>query len=124
LEFGDTQVLTGLKVAFAAAPVFQPGAELVEWYAVAGFEEAVGDGQGIVEDGVVGEVAHGKTVDPLDRTRVSFPCGIDALNGESAGKHDQAKSVNMGESTVIVCVGPESLPVALSRRKTVTEAES
>jgi hypothetical protein len=117
-------VIFGSDVIFATEPGFHVGLELVEGDAVAGFEEAVGDREGVVEDGVVGEVAHGEVVDPLDGTGVRRACGVDALNGELAGEHGQAKRVNMGESSGSVCIGPESWPVTRSRRKTVTVAES
>ncbi len=66
-EFGEGEVFVGLEVAFAAEPVFHGEVEAVEGDAVARFEEAVGDGEGVVEDGVVGEVAHGEVVDPVQR---------------------------------------------------------
>jgi hypothetical protein len=47
--------------------------EAVERDARAGFEEAVGDGEGVVEDGVVGEVAHGEVVELRDGAGVGGP---------------------------------------------------
>jgi len=88
------------------------------------FEQTIADGQRVIEDGIVRKVAHGEAIDPLDWTHVGFTCGIDSFDSEPANKHDQAKSVNRGESIRAVCTGPVSLPVAASRRKTVTEAES
>ncbi len=60
-------MLFGADVAFAAEPVFHAALEAIEWDATARFEKAVGDGKRVVEDGVVGEVAHREAVDPFDR---------------------------------------------------------
>ena len=50
----------------------------------AGFEQAVGDGEGVVEDGVVGEVAHGEVVELRDGAGVGCAGGVDAFDGEVA----------------------------------------
>jgi hypothetical protein len=67
-EFADGEAFTGFEVAFAAEPVFHGGVKAIEGDVVAGFEEAVGDGESVVEDGVIGEVAHGEVVDPMEGT--------------------------------------------------------
>ena len=38
-----------------------------------GLEQAITDWQGVVKDGVVGEVAHGEIIDPLHWTRMTLP---------------------------------------------------
>jgi len=48
-------------------PVFHVGAEAVERDAAADFHEPVGDGKRVVKDRIVGEVAHGKVVEPVER---------------------------------------------------------
>jgi len=88
IEFRDFQAIFRFKVAFAAEPVFHGNLQAVERDAVAGFEEAVGDGEGVVKDGVVGEVAHGEVVDLVDGAGVGLAGGVDALDGETADEHD------------------------------------
>ncbi len=80
--FGDAEGIGGGEVGFAAEPVFHGGGETVEGDAGAGFEEAVGDGEGVVEDGVVGEVAHGEVVELGDGAEVGGAGGVDAFDGE------------------------------------------
>ena len=92
-------MLFGVDVAFAVEPVFHAATEAIERDAISGFEETVGDGKRVVEDGVVGEVAHREAVDPLDWTGMRFTCGVDAFDAEPADEHAQAKRVNIGEST-------------------------
>jgi hypothetical protein len=58
--------------------------EAVDGDAGAGFEQAVGDGEGVVEDGVVGEVAHGEVVELRDGAGVGGAGGVDAFDGEFA----------------------------------------
>lgn len=50
-------------------------------------EQSVALGQRVVEDRIVGEVAHGKIVDPSQRTGVGTPIRIDPENGEMAREH-------------------------------------
>ena len=85
--FGDFQAFPWLEIAFAPEPIFHGGLEPVEGDAVAGFEKAIGDGEGVVEDGVVGEVAHGEVVDLADGAGVALAGGVDAVDGEAAGEH-------------------------------------
>jgi hypothetical protein len=82
------QPVAGFEVALAAEPVFHRGLQAMERYAVAGFEHAVGNRKRVVKNGVVGEVAHGEVVDPLDGAGVALACRIDSLNGELAREHD------------------------------------
>jgi hypothetical protein len=70
-----------------AEPVLHGGGEAVQRDAVAGFEQAVGDGEGVVEDGVVGEVSHGEVIDVRDGAGVGDAGGVDAFDGELAQKH-------------------------------------
>ena len=62
-------------------PVLHGGAEVVQGDAIADFEEAVGGGEGVVEDRVVGEVAHGEAVEPLDGAGLWWGVWI-AVRGE------------------------------------------
>ncbi len=76
-----------LEVGFAAEPVFHGGLEAVEGDAVADFEGAVGEGKGVVEDGVVGEVAHGEVVEPLDGAGGGGGGFSEVFDGEFAIEH-------------------------------------
>lgn len=67
-------MLFGLKIAFAAEPVLHGGPELIERDTVTGFEQAIGGGESVIENGVIGEVAHGKVVDPFDWAGVGPTC--------------------------------------------------
>ncbi len=85
--FGDAERVGGGEVGFAAEPVLHGDGEAVEGDAGTGFEEAVSDWQGVVEDRVVGEVAHGEVVQLGDGTTVRDAGGVDAFDGEFAGEH-------------------------------------
>jgi len=63
-------MLSGPDVIFAAKPVLHAGLQAIEWNAISGLEQTIGDGKRVVEDGVVGEVAHGKVVDPADGAKM------------------------------------------------------
>lgn len=51
------------------------------------FEQSISRGKGVVEDRVVGEVAHGKVVDPLDGACMPLPLPVDAFNRQLAHEH-------------------------------------
>jgi hypothetical protein len=55
---------------------------------VSRLQQPVPSRQGVVEDRIVGEVAHGKVVDPANRARVRRAGWIDSLDGDAAHKHD------------------------------------
>jgi hypothetical protein len=61
----------------------------VERHAEAGFEQSVGDGERVVEDCIVGEVAHGEVVELLDRAEVGEAVGVDRFDGQFAGEHKE-----------------------------------
>ena len=84
---GYLKTFTRLEIAFALEPVFHGGLETVEGHAATDLKERIGDGKGVVEDGVVGEVAHGEVVDLADGAGVALACGVYAVDGESAGEH-------------------------------------
>jgi hypothetical protein len=86
----DAELVVRREVAFAAKPVLHFDAELIEGDAIADFEKAIGDRQGVVEDGVVGEVPHGKVIDPLDGAWMGCSSRVDAFDGEFAEKHFEA----------------------------------
>ncbi len=73
LKFGEVERAAGAEIAFAAEPVGEAVAEQIEGHARADFEEAVGDGKSVVKDGIVGEVAHGEVVEPVEGAGVMVP---------------------------------------------------
>ena len=76
------------NVPFAAKPVFHGRLQSIERDAMAGFEHPVGNGQRVVEDRIVGEVAHGEVVDPADGAGVGCAGRVDALNGDAPHEHE------------------------------------
>ena len=83
----DGEPLIWLEVAFTAKPVLHRGLQAIERDVVAGFKQSVGSGQRIVEDRIVGEVAHGEVVDPSDGARMRQTSRVDSLNGKPAHEH-------------------------------------
>src|SRR4051794_32864396 len=87
LEFHDFEHVVGLQVAFAAEPVFHRCLQPVEWNTVARLKHSIGYRQRVIEDGVIGEVAHGEVVDPADRTNMALTRSINAHYRESPHEH-------------------------------------
>jgi hypothetical protein len=54
---------------------------------MSGFQNAVGRGERIVEDRIVGEVAHGKVVDLLNGTIKASSLRVNPLNREPPREH-------------------------------------
>src|SRR4051794_23220828 len=54
---------------------------------MSGFKQAVGCRQGVVEESVVGEVAHREVVDPANWARVTGAFEVNSLDKKSAGEH-------------------------------------
>ena len=86
-EFGDLQAIAGFQIAFAVKPVVHGGEQAIEGHAPPGFEKPVFHGKGIVEDGFVGEIAHGEVVDPSDGTGMAGAGGINSPDGKPAREH-------------------------------------
>ena len=80
-------MIIGSEVSFAAEPIFHGCLQSIEGNTVSTLEQPVGDGKGVVKDGVVGEVAHGKVVDPAKRAGMTAAFGIEALDGKLAREH-------------------------------------
>lgn len=78
------------EIPFASKPVFHRGGEAIERDAQSGLEEAVGDGESVVEDGVVGEIAHREVVDPGDGAGISCTIRGDAVDAEFAKPHEHS----------------------------------
>ena len=63
----------------------------------------VADGERVVEHGIVGEVAHGKAVEPLQRTEM--PLGaFDELDANLTGKHESYFTTEDAEGTEVICL--------------------
>jgi hypothetical protein len=84
---GDAKLFVFLEVTLAVEPILHGGGEAVERDSIADFESAVGEGKGVVEDGVVGEVAHGKVVEPLDGTGLGGGGFGEEFDGDFALEH-------------------------------------
>ena len=106
-EFADGEAFFGLQVAFAAEPVFHGWLKAVEWDVVSGFEKAIGDGQSVVEDSVVGEVAHGEIVDPVDGAGGFRSFGIYVANREFA--HEHMSHLGHSVADLSICFSIESI---------------
>jgi hypothetical protein len=87
VQFQHGKAFFWLEVALAAKPIFHRGLKAIERNAAASFEQAVGGGERVIKDCVVGEVAHGEVIDPMDWAQVMGAGGIDSLDGETARKH-------------------------------------
>lgn len=83
----NCESLAGFEVAFAAEPVFHGGLKTGKWDAVPHFEQAVSRWKRIVKDRIIGEIAHGKVVDPVDGARGERSRGVNPLDGEHTRKH-------------------------------------
>ena len=73
-------------IALAVEPIFHCGAQLFGGNAASGFENAVRDGQSVVEYSIVSEIAHGKAVEPLQFTGLALAVVL-VFDLEFAGKH-------------------------------------
>jgi len=85
--FRNFEPLVGLQIALAPEPAFHRDLELVDGNAMAGFKHSIACGKRIVEDRIVGEVAHGEAVDLADRASVARAGCIYTFNGYAALKH-------------------------------------
>jgi hypothetical protein len=83
----NLEPLASFQVALAPEPVFHGREQAIERNAMPGFEHSVCGREGIVEDGVVGEIAHGKAVDVPDGAGMALTSSIDALDREAPRKH-------------------------------------
>ena len=61
--------------------------EAIKRHAMARFEQAVGDWQGVVEDSFIREIAHGEVVDPAKRAGMAAARRVDSLDQELAREH-------------------------------------
>ena len=87
LERLDVKPFFWFEIAFAVEPVLHGGPEFIERDTVTGFEQAIGGGEGVIENGVIGKVAHGEVVDPVDGTQVRLAFGVDAFDTELPDEH-------------------------------------
>jgi hypothetical protein len=80
-------MFSGPDIVSPPEPIFHPACQKVERNAVACFHQSIPKGKRVVKDGIVGEVAHGKAIDPVDRTWMRGACGVYAFDLKLAGKH-------------------------------------
>src|SRR5438270_5737499 len=64
----DFDLVLFADVVLATEPVFHRALQLRQRHAAAHFHQPVADGDGVIEDGVIGEVAHGEAVQPFQWT--------------------------------------------------------
>ena len=87
MQLGDTEVLMRFDVALASEPVLHGCGEPLQRDVGACFEHAVCHRQGVVEDGIVGEVAHGEVVELRDWARMRRARRINTFDTEFACEH-------------------------------------
>ncbi len=76
-----------LQIAFSPEPILHGGMQPIDGNTMTGFEHSVSGGKGVVEDGLIGKVAHSEAVDLLDGAGVARTGAIDALDGKAAHEH-------------------------------------
>ena len=87
LQFGNAKDIDGFEISLATEPVFHRNPQSFQRHAETHLQQAIAHWQGVVEDGVVGEVPHGKIVDPLHRAWMPLPCRVDGFDLQFAQKH-------------------------------------
>ena len=80
------------KVAFAAEPVLHRFPELVEGNTGADLHLPVSDGKGIVKNAGIGEIAHRKRIQPLQRAWKGV-ASVFILHTDLAGEHTSILNV-------------------------------
>lgn len=74
------------QIGLAAKPIFHRVSELINWDVCPNFQEPISDGQGIVKNRGVCEIAHAEIVEPLQRTRLKRALLLE-FNADLAGEH-------------------------------------
>ena len=74
------------QVSLTSKPILHGVPELVHGYAGTNLHLAVGNRERVIEDTGVGEVAHGKAVEPFQRAGKTAAIGL-VLHANLAGKH-------------------------------------
>ena len=80
-------MIIGAEVSLAAEPIVHGYLQSIEGNTVSTLEQPVGNRESVVKGGVVGEIAHGKVVDPAKGAGMTPAFGIEALDGELAREH-------------------------------------
>ena len=86
-KFDDAKGVGGFEIPFAAKPVFHRNSQGFERDTETGFKEAVAYWQGVVKNGVIGEVSHGEVVDPMNGTWAPESRCVDRFDLQFAQKH-------------------------------------
>ena len=83
----DLQLLASLEISLAAKPVLHGFLELIEGNTGADFHLTISDGKRVVKDAGVGETAHGKRIEPLQRAGKQLAV-IVIRHANLAGEHE------------------------------------
>lgn len=87
MQFFDHESAVFRQIALSAKPVFHVVLEAIERHARANLHPAVRGRDSVVENGIVGEVAHGKAVEPFQQARLALTVFF-VFHADLAGKHD------------------------------------
>ena len=71
--FSDYESGIFRQITLAAEPVLHVGSKPIEWDTGPGFDQSIADRKRVVKNGIVGEISHGKTVEPLQRHGMAQP---------------------------------------------------
>lgn len=74
------------KIAFAAKPILHGAFQCLQGNQRTNFHAAVGHGKGIVKNSGIGEIPHGKAVQPLQRARQELAILL-VFHTDFMGKH-------------------------------------
>ena len=77
----------GRNVPLPPKPLLHGTLQPLHRHSVPGLEQAVRYRQGVIEDRVVREIAHGKVINPVNWARMPHPGRIDPLHSQFSGKH-------------------------------------
>jgi hypothetical protein len=80
------------------------------------FHHPIGNGKGVVKHGGVGEIAHGKTVQPLQRTGQA-PSVIFVFHANPAGKHQSNLTTDFRPTTIHVGTAAPAVRLSAARRE-------
>lgn len=85
------ETVAARQVSLAPKPIFHAASQTIQRHSITRLKHAILYWQRIVEDRIIGKVAHRKAINPLDRARMSFALHIDTFNKQSSRKHKGLK---------------------------------
>ncbi len=95
-KFGNVERSCGFQITLAAKPVFHGCRQFRKRHAKPCFEQTIAHRQGIVEDGIIGEVPHGEIINPMDGASVSLPRVIEIFDFQFTQKHGNVLCASNG----------------------------